>query len=163
MAFNQLVKKSFVPSGATQAFIAPWTAYTGSKIALSGVTAGSVASTAGLVLAMGSTAVNAEWGSLSANVQTGLTTNSITATMVWQGSNDGTNWVTVNRMTNTANSNFAPAGTGGLITTTFVQAFQGMNPGYPYMRLAALVGGATGAAGDNVVVSYNWRMRWTSA
>lgn len=159
MAFNQLAKKSFVPSGVTQAFVAPWTAYQGSKIALSGVTGATIVSTAGLVLSVATTSTQIEWASLAANIQTGITTNLLTVATFWQVSQDATNWTTPLRMTSTPNTNFAPAGTASLVTTSYVQYAQGLNPSYPYVRLACQVTTGTGAAGDNVVVSYNWRAR----
>jgi hypothetical protein len=168
MPFAQLVKKSlvFVPGSTLTAFIAPWTAYTGVLIPLSGVTAGTTTSASALTIALGGQNgqdQNIEWESISANVQTGLTTNLITAAIVWQVSNDNTNWVTMNQLNSAAYAAFAPAGTASLITTTFVQYLQGYNPGYPYLRAAVLSGGATGAAGDNVKISYNARKRQTAA
>ena len=171
-SFNQLVKKNFVGvAGATvQAFVAPWAAYSGAKIALTGITSGSIASATttanALVIAlagMNGIDTNIEWGSVSANVQTGLTTNLITAALIWQVSNDATNWVTLSRLANTAPPVFAPAGTASLVTTTYVQYLPGYNPGYQYLRPAVLVGGATGGAGDNVVISFNARKRQTAA
>jgi len=165
MAFNQLVKKSFVPNGATQAFAAPFAAYRGALVALNGVTSGTTtpAPSNGLVIAFagqGSGDVNIEWESIAVNVQAVLTTAAITAAIVWQVSNDMTNWITMGRLTNTAYQVFAPAGAG---TTNWVQYLQGYNGGYPYLRPAVLSGGATGGASDNVVISFNARKRQTAA
>lgn len=160
MAFNQLNVKSYA-SGAVVAFpVAPLTTYTASKIALNGVTTGLVTSTAGLVLAMNSTRQNVEWDSLSANVQVQVTTNALVVTPRWQVSNDGTNWADVVPFEGQTYLAMA-TGTGSLVTTTLVTAFLGINPGHPYIRYAVLSSGATGAAGDNVYVSYNYRTRWT--
>jgi len=155
MAFNQRIVKSY-STGASQAFTAPLASYVGSKIALSGVTANSTASSAGLVIAVGGPQFNIQWESLHAIVETNLTTSTITATTKWQVSNDGTNWLDLLGKNGAANVTKAAAGTGSLITTQYVQAFDGINPAFPYLRLAVLVGVATGAAGDNVTVSYNW-------
>jgi hypothetical protein len=160
MAFNRQVSRSYA-GGVQTAFIAPWASYTGSKIALSTIVAGSITSTAGLVLTPANTFQNLEWGSLSANVQTGLTTSGITAQTIWQVSNDGTNWATVAPAFGGAYTTVAAAGTGGLVTTTYVQSFIGVNLAHPWIRLAVLSAVQTGAAGDNVTVSYNFRQRWT--
>lgn len=157
MAFNAQLVKSYA-QGAVVAFAAPLASYNGSAIALSGAVAGTFTSTPGLVIAAGSSAVNIEWESLYAIVQTGLTTSTIVATPVWQGSNDGTNWITLVGQTGAAMTSFAAAGTGSLVTTTWAVPFPG-NPSFPYIRLAILNTVVTGAAGDNVKVSYNWRRR----
>lgn len=157
MAFNAQLVKSYA-QGAVSAFVAPLTAYTGSAVALSGAVAGTYTSTPGLVIAAGSSAVNIEWESLYAIVQTGLTTSTIVATPVWQGSNDGTNWITLAGPTGGLPVSLASAGTGSLVTTTWAVPFPG-NPSFPYIRLAILNTVATGAAGDNVKVAYNWRRR----
>jgi hypothetical protein len=161
MAFNQLVKKSYA-GGAQTAFVAPWASFNGSRIALNTITAGTITSNAGLVLTPSNTFQNVEWESLTANVQTGLTTSTITAQTLWQVSNDGTNWATLAPLAGTTYATVAAAGTGSLVTTTYVQALDGINLAHPYLRLAVLVGVVTGAAGDNVTVSYNYRMRWVS-
>lgn len=158
MAFNQKIVKAYF-TGAQQAFTAPLAAYNGSKIALSGITATSTVSTAGLVIACAGPQFNIEWESLSAIVETNLTTNTITATTKWQVSNDGTAWIDLLGKNAAANVTKANAGTGSLVTAQYVQAFDGINPGFPYLRLAVLVGVTTGAAGDNVTVAYNFRKR----
>lgn len=155
MAFNQLVKKSYA-AGATQAFAAPWAAYKGSLIALNGAVAGTVTSTAGLVIPCAGPSYNIEWESLVANVQTVLATAGLVATGIWQVSNDATNWATLYGVNSPAYVAVAPAGAG---TTTYCHAFAGINPGHPYLRFAILNTVQTGAAGDNVTVSYNWRGR----
>jgi hypothetical protein len=66
-------------------------------------------------------------------------------------------------MNSAANVTVAAAGSGSLVTTQYVQAFPGVNPGFPYIRLAVVNGVVTGGAGDNVVVAYNYRKRWTGA
>ena len=158
MAFNQKIVKSYF-TGAQQAFTAPLAAYNGSKIALNTITATSTTSSAGLVIACAGPQFNIEWESLAAIVETNLTTSTITATTKWQVSNDGTAWIDLLGKNAAANVTKAAAGTGSLVTTQYVQAFDGMNPGFPYLRLAVLVGVVTGGAGDNVTVAYNWRKR----
>lgn len=162
MAFNQLVVKSYF-TGAANAFASPLGSYNGSKIALNTVTSGSTASTAGLVIACAGSQFNIEWDSLAAVVETGITTTSLTVTSKWQVSNDGTNWVDFLGLNCAANVQVAAAGSGSLVTTQYVQGFPGVNPGFPYIRLAVKTGGATGGTGDNVTVAYNFRKRWTGA
>lgn len=162
MAFAQLsVQAAF--TGAGVAYTAPLAAIKGSLIALNTLVAGSTASSAGLVIPVAGPTWNIEWDSLSALVETNLTTLNITATTKWQVSPDGTNWVDLLGKNGAANVTKAAAGTGGLVTTQYVQSFDGINPGFRYIRLAALVGAATGAAGDNVTASYYFRKRWTGA
>ena len=158
MAFNQKIVKSYF-TGAQQAFTAPLASYNGSKIALNTIVAGATASTAGLLIACAGPQFNIEWESLSAIVETNLTTATITATTKWQVSNDGVQWINLLGKNGAANVTTAAAGSGGLVTTQYVQAFDGMNPGFPYLRMAVLVGVATGASGDSATVSYNWRKR----
>lgn len=162
MAFNQLVVKS-ASTGASVAYLAPLTAYKGSSIALNAVVAGTTVSTAGLVIPVASPAWNIEWDSLAAVVQTQLTTATITAQTIWQVSNDGTNWINMLGLNGAANVTVAPAGSGSAINTTYVQAFPGVNPGFPYIRMAVLSGVANGGAADAVIVAYNFRKRWTGA
>lgn len=140
---------------------APLAAVSGTTIALNTITAGNIASSAGAVLGGGNVNLAlVEFDSLCATVQIGLTTSTITATTVWQHSDDGTNWVTVLPQNGAAYVAFAAAGTGSLVYTQRAQFFQG-NPCKKYLRLAVQVGVATGAAGDNVIVSYSWRQRQT--
>lgn len=162
MAFNQLVVKSY-SNGTQVAFTAPLASYKGTVIPLNGITAGSTTGVSGLVIACAGPQFNIEWESLSAIIETNLTTSTITATTKWQVSNDGTNWIDLLGKNAAANVTKSAAGTGSLVTTQYVQAFDGINPGFPYLRLAVLVGTVTGAAGDNVTVAYNWRKRWTGA
>lgn len=154
MSFNSTIVKNYA-GGVTAAFAAPWASYKGSVIALSGVVATTVTSTAGLVLQVGGTN-NIEFESLIANVQSVLTTASLTVTGVWQGSNDGTNWANIYGLNGTANTITGTAGA----TTTWYQAFAGVNPSLPYVRFAVINNVATGGASDNVTVSYNWRKRF---
>lgn len=162
MAFNQqIVKNAF--TGAKTAYAAPLAAYFGSQIALNTIVAGAVASTAGLVIPCAGPQWNIEWESLVALVQTSLTTLNITATTRWEVSEDGTVWVPLLGLNAPGNVTVAAAGTGGAIVTNYAQACAGYDPSFPYMRLAALVGVATGAAGDTVTVSYNFRKRWIGA
>jgi hypothetical protein len=157
MAFNQLVVKSYA-GGVTQAFVAPWTAYKGSLVALNGIAPGTVVSTAGLVIACGAPQFNIEWESLVANVQSVLTTATLTAIGLWQGSQDSTNWVTLLGPNGAAATT---SGSAGASTSTYCHAFAGGNPAFPYIRWACTTGVTTGAAGDNVTVSLNWRKRAT--
>lgn len=123
-------------------------------VALSGVTAGSVAG--GPVLALA--ANDAECDSLVANVSVGLTTSTATVTTKWQVSNDNSTWLDLKGLNSPAAVTVAAAGTGSLVTTAYAHACP-INVSYPYVRLAVQMGVATGAAGDNVVISYNYRKR----
>ncbi len=158
MSFNQQRVKSYA-QGAQTAFIAPLTAFKGSQIALNTLVAGTTASTAGLVIANAGAQFNIEWDSLYALVETDLTTNTITVASKWQLSLDGTNWIDIVQDGLLRSKLIAAAGTGSLITTQYVHPLGGINPGADYLRLAVVVGVVTGAAGDNVTVSYGWRKR----
>ena len=164
MAFNvKRVKAGF--QGTGQAYVAPLAAFSGSKIALSTITAGSTVSTAGLVLSMANSEI--EWDSLSALVETDLTTSTITVAGKWLGSLDGVNWIDIvpNNPAAAAGTVVLPqvqraaAGTGSLVTTQYLHAFPGLNPPFDYLRFAVLTGVVTGGAGDNVTVSYCYRKR----
>jgi phenylpropionate dioxygenase-like ring-hydroxylating dioxygenase large terminal subunit len=161
MSFNSSIVKSYA-GGALTAFTAPLASYKGSLVALNGVTAGTAVSTVGLVLQAGG-ANNIEFNSLAALVETNITTSTMTVTTKWQVSNDGTSWIDLFEKTSQSNTNRSAAGTGSLVTTQYVQSMDGINPSFPYMRIAVQVGVATGAAGDNVTVSYNWRKRFIGA
>lgn len=160
MSFNNRIVKSYA-SGALVAFTAPLASYKGSQIALNTVTSGSTASTAGLVISVAQSDI--EWESLCAIVETDITTSTITVATKWQVSNDNTNWVDFRDKNGTTRTTVAAAGTGSLVTTQYVQAFDGVNCPFPYVRIAALVGVTTGAAGDNVTASYQYRRRWNQA
>lgn len=124
-------------------------------VALNGKTAGSV--TNALVLNVGGIN-NVEWESLSANVSAALTTNTITVTTRWAVSQDGVTFVPIYPQNGAAAVSVAPAGTGSLVTTAYAQPLQA-NIAYPYVALQVIPGVVTGAAGDNVTVSYNWKKR----
>lgn len=158
MSFNSSVVKAYA-GGALTTFVAPLAAYKGSQIALNTKVAGSITSTAGLVISCASATFNIEWESLVALVETDLTTNTIVVKTMWQGSDDGTNWVQIFDENCVALVGVAAAGTGGLVTTQYRQMLR-HNPGMPYLRLAAINTVVTGAAGDNVTVAYNYRKRW---
>jgi hypothetical protein len=167
MAFNQQRVKSY-SQGAQTAFTAPLAAFKGSQIALNTLVAGTTASTAGLVIALAGAQFNIEWESLVALVETDLTTSGITASTKWQGSLDGTNWVDIVNILGTITPvqnqiipaiQYAAAGTGSLVTKQYFHPLMGVNPGVDYVRLAVLTGAQTGAAGDNVTVSYCFRKR----
>jgi len=158
MSFNQKVAKSYA-GGAVVSFLAPLASSKGSLVALNTLVAGTVVSTPGLVITCSSPAFAIEWSSLSAVVQTSLTTATITAQTVWQVSQDSINWLNLIGLNGAANVTFAPAGTGATVPTSYVQAANAINPSFPYMRMAVLVGVVTGAAGDNVTIAYNYRKR----
>jgi hypothetical protein len=159
MSFNSRLAKS-VFQGTATAFTSPLNAFSGSKIALNTITAGSTASTAGLVIPLTNPTFQIEWESLVALVETNLTTSTITATSKWQYSPDGTNWLDVLGLNAAANVTKAAAGSGSLVTTQYFHAFSGINPAAQAVRIAVLVGVATGAAGDNVTCSYFFTKRW---
>lgn len=163
MAFNQQRVKAY-SQGAQTAYIAPLAAYKGSQIALSGVTGATIVSTAGLVIPLAGSQFNIEWDSLSALVETDITTSTLVVQTKWQGSLDGTNWLDLwqNKYQDAVGTTrllVAAAGTGSLVTTQFIHTFAGINPGVDYIRYAAMVTTGTGAAGDNLTVSYNFRKR----
>jgi hypothetical protein len=160
MGFNSMVKKAYA-GGALTAYTAPLAAYKGSVIALATKVTGSVTSTAGLVVTLASPTFNIEWESLSALIETNITTTSLVVKMIWQASLDGTNWVQLYDSNGVAPVQIAATGSGSLVTTQFIMNLHGINPGYPYLRIAALNTGATGAAGDNVTAAYNYRGRFT--
>lgn len=162
MAFNQLVVKNAF-QGAGTAYQAPIASTNGSQIALNTKVAGSVTSSAGLVIPCAGPQWNIEWDSLSALIETKATTNTITIATRWEVSNDGTNWFPVYGLNSPANVIVAAAGTGSSIYTQYVQAFAGINPGFPYLRIAVVNAVVTGGANDSVIVSYNFRKRWTGA
>lgn len=162
MAFNQQIVKS-ASQGAQVPFTAPLAAYKGTVIALNTIAVGATAGAAGLVLPVAGPQFNISECALSAIVETNITTSTLTATTKWQVSNDGVNWLDLLGKNAAGNVTKSAAGSGSLVTTQYVQAFDGIDPAFPYIRLAVLVGGATGAAGDSVTASYQWRKRWAAA
>jgi hypothetical protein len=166
MSFNSSRVQPYA-TGALTAFSSPLGAYKGSVIALTGITATSTVSSAGLVLLPGGVN-NIEFESLSALVETNLTTSTITAATKWQVTFDGTNWIDIYKeqyaaTTQVSTMLVAAAGTGTIATKQYVHAFAGINPAFYAMRLAVVVGVATGGAGDNVTVAYTWRKRFVAA
>lgn len=162
MAFNQQIVKSY-STGAQVAFTAPLAAFKGTVIPLNGITANATAGVAGLVIPVAGPQWNISECALSAIVETNLTTATLTATTKWQVSNDGTAWLDIVGKNGAANVTKSAAGSGSLVTTQYAQAFDGLDPAFPYIRLAVLVGVATGAAGDTVTVAYQYRKRWAAA
>ena len=158
MSFNQKVAKSYA-GGAVVSFLAPLASFKGSTIPLNGVAAGSIVSTPGLVITCGSPAFAIEWSSLSAVIQTSIMTAGLTAQTVWQVSQDSVNWISLTGLNAAANATYAPAGTGASVPTSYVQAANAINPSFPYMRVAVVVGGATGGVNDTVTIGYNYRKR----
>lgn len=144
MAGNAQLIKAYPPSGGV--------------IALAGVTTGNTTSTAGLIL-QPKGANNIAADSLCANISAGITTTSLVVVPQWQVSNNGTTWTTLLPMNGAAYVALA-TGTGSLVTTTYALSAAGLNLAYPYVRLAVVSTGATGAAGDNVTVSYNWNRQF---
>ncbi len=93
--------------------------------------------------------------SLSANVSLTPATSTITLGTKWQVSNDNVNWFDV--ANGTQNAAAVVFGTG---TTTIVQKIVPAPDtvyGYPYARIAIVVGVTTGAVGDLYAISYNYR------
>jgi hypothetical protein len=162
MAFNQLVVKNAF-QGVGVAYQAPLASASGSQIALNTKVAGSVTSSAGLVIPCAGPQWNIEWDSLSATIETKVTVSTITVQTRWEVSNDGTVWLPILGLNAPSNVTVAAAGTGSSVYTQYVQAFAGVNPGFPYLRIAAVNAVATGGANDSVIVSYNFRKRWTGA
>lgn len=161
MSFNSTIVKNYA-SGTLVAMQSPLTAVSGSQIALNTKVAGSNTSTAGLVLQPGGSH-NIELDSLTALVETKVTTNTIVVTTRWEVSNDGTNWIPIYQLNAPAYVAVAAAGTGATVYTQYVQSAAGINPSWPYIRLAAVNTVVTGGANDSVIVAYNWRRRFVSA
>lgn len=132
----------------------------GAAVALASVVSGTTVSAAGLVLpTIG--VFDIEWESLACLIQTNITTNALTVLPVWQCSDEGTNWQTLFPMNGAAYVQTPATGTGSLITTTYRLPLAGINPSAAKLRIAFTTGGATGAAGDNIVASYYWRRRFS--
>lgn len=129
--------------------------YATTIVALTGKTTGSITSAAGLVLSPGA-AHNIAPNSLSAHISAGVTTSSIVVTTRWEVSNDNSTWLPLYAHNCPAVVQVAATGSGSLVTTAYVQACPGIAFSFPYIRLAVLNTGATGGAGDNVTVKYNW-------
>lgn len=156
MAFGKL--QTNYATGTLVAYSAPFAAVSGSNIALTGVTTGTITSSAGLVLGGSNISLQmVEFDSLRALVQGKITTSALVVTPRWQISDDGTNWGDLLPHNGAAYVALA-TGTGSLVTTSFYQSCQ-VNPSVKYLRMAVLSTGATGGAGDNVIVSYSWRQR----
>jgi hypothetical protein len=125
-------------------------------LALSGVTANTVTSSAALILVPNEITKMA-MESLVMNVTAGITTSTLVVTTVWQVSENGSTWVTLYPMNGAAYVNVAAAGNGSLVTTNYVQGCLGWNPSKQYLRAAVISTVTTGGAGDNVTISYGWR------
>ena len=128
-------------------------------IPLNTLVAGTTTSAAGLVINPGDPRFPIEFDSLVMNVTAAITTSTIVVTTIWQVSDDGTNWRTLFPLNNASYVAVAAAGSGSLVTTNYVQTCNGYNPGKQYIRAAVINTVVTGAAGDNVTISYNWRRR----
>ena len=87
-----------------------------------------------------------------------LTTATITVTTRWAGSNDGITYNPIFPQNGAAYVSVPAAGSGSLVTTPYIQPLP-LNVPYPYVTLQTAVGVVTGAAGDNVAISYNWKKR----
>lgn len=161
MSFNSKQVKSYA-QGALAAFNAnggSWNNFSGSSISLNTKVAGSVTSTAGLVIPVAGPQFAIEWDSLVALVQTAVNTSTITVLARWEMSPDNTNWAPIYPMNGAANVVVAAAGTGSTVYTTYWLPFQGLNPAAQYLRVAAVNAVVTGGASDAVIVSYFWRKR----
>ena len=123
-------------------------------VALNTVVAGTTAGGPALSVA----GTDPENGSIVANVSVASTTSTITILPKWQVSQDNVTWTNLKLMNTPAEVTVAAAGSGSLVTTTYAQTCP-INPPYPYVRLAVVTGAATGGAGDNVTISYNYRKR----
>lgn len=131
-------------------------------VALNGVTTGTTTSAAGLVINIDQSR-NVEFDSLVMNVTAAITTTSLVVQTLWQVSDDGTTWRTLYPMNGAAYVQVAATGTGSLVTTNYCVAANGWNPSKQFIRAAVLSTGATGAAGDNVTISYGFRKRFVGA
>lgn len=124
-------------------------------VALTGVTTGTT--TPGPVFNI-SGALNPEEGSVIANVSAAVTTSSLVVKTLWEVSNDNVTWVSLFGINGAALVGVPATGTGTIVTTAYAQALP-VNPSHPYIRLSVISTGATGGAGDNVTIGYNWRKR----
>jgi len=124
-------------------------------VALNGKAAGSF--TNGPILSMGGVN-NVEWDSLCANVSAGITTSTITIATRWAVSQDGITYNPIFPQNGAASVGVPAAGSGSLVTSTYVQALP-VNVPYPYVTLQTAVGVVPGGAGDNIAISYNWKKR----
>jgi hypothetical protein len=91
--------------------------------------------------------------SLIALVSFTAATSTLTATGVWQVSNDGSTWVNAVPSNNAANVTFT-TGTAA-IKTASIEAPQGVY-GWKYARFTFLTGVTTGAAGDLYSIAYSY-------
>ena len=142
MSMSKNLVKAYAPSG--------------SVIALSGVTTGTT--TAGPILDLLGPLVP-EWDCICANVSAAITTNSLVVKTKWRVSNDGSTFVDLYGSDGETNATqIAATGNGGLVTTNWAQMLW-VNAPYPYVMLAVVSTGATGGAGDNITVTYNFIKR----
>lgn len=155
MSFLNRVAKSY-STGAQTAFAAPWAAFRGSQFSLNGVANGVANATSSAGLSLSVAAFDIEWDSLCANIQT-VGVSSATFAGLWQGSQDGTNWVALYSLNAPAVVAVGAAG----VTTSWVQSAAGLNCPYPYIRMAIQTFTATGGASDTATISYNFRRRWS--
>ncbi|HEY2516957.1 MAG TPA: hypothetical protein VGI39_39065 [Polyangiaceae bacterium] len=144
MSYNSNRQKAYAPSG--------------SVVALNGVTTGTV--TAGPQLAPGD-AQRVGPTALYMRVSAAITTTSLVVVTMWQASDDGTNWDTIFPGNGAAYVQVAATGNGGLVTTTYRQWFDfGDAAACQYVRAAVKSTGATGAAGDNITITFGWLKRF---
>lgn len=87
-------------------------------------------------------------------------TDTITLTAKWQVSRNGTTWVDVSNGTQNASGVALVTGTAGAdaaVTKTIPLPNEAAQ-GYPYARIALVVGVATGTTNDTYAISYDYEM-----
>lgn len=96
-------------------------------------------------------------GSLSAEIDYDILTNTITFTATWQVSVDGTNWVACRPSNAAADVAFA-TGTGAQVAGKVVLSAPDIVYGYRYCRLIVTTGTGVGqgAGKDDVDISYSY-------
>ncbi len=85
-------------------------------------------------------------------------TNTITLSLKWQGSLDGTNWLDIAHAPQNPAAVVLATGTAGAdVAVTRLASPPGSAYAFRFVRAAFVVGVTTGAAGDTYSASYRWR------
>jgi len=94
-----------------------------------------------------------EKNTLSARVSVTAATATLTLSVIWQVSNNGSTWY---RAVGSDNGSTTVLSTGTSAAVERVIAAPGMGGGWRYIRAAILTGVATGTASDLYAASYNY-------
>lgn len=92
-------------------------------------------------------------GTLVADTTVTIVTGSVVETTTWQGSADGTTWVTIRSPENTAPTTITATATRALAAPLGLW-------GFPYGRVVMTLSGAATAAGDLTAGTYRYRPYW---